>query len=159
MNVAVITRTLRADACVAFMTSVSGASRYAILTADPGAFSRDEEGAAGYEVVRLATGSLPVDGVGIAMATRRKLLGWARSGSRVGRLVESVARGMVRVRRRVARPSRAPATTSSRNDQLYEKLTAINQEERIDNIYVFDLFDLPTALDFSDEFNARVLVR
>ncbi len=158
MNVAVITRSLRAAACVEYMASASGSPRYIILTADPGAFDSERQ-TANFEIMRLSPGSLPIDRIGLVMATRRKFLRWARSGSRFGELVESAARRVKALLRGGSVLKPVDDVSPAGRRPLYDRLVEINSDEPIEQIFVFDLFDLPAVLAFGGDFDINVVVR
>lgn len=96
--------------------------------------------------------------------TRRALARWSRSGSKLGDLIGRIGRSIEQETRRL--PFNPMSLTMGRSEQvtgdlhpIVEQLESIGRTHHIDTIAVFDLFDLPPALDFAQGRDLDVLVR
>ncbi len=160
--VAVITQTLRMAACLDFINSVGDDSAVTIFTGDPGAFKSADLPAGVSVVSASAPEPLLTDPVRLRRVVRRRLLQWMRSGSGIGRFTEKAAKTLSRILRPVRYPGTPrPGTVANQptNSYLVSELESLHQTESLTIIAVFDLFDLPSVLEFSARSGVRVVVR
>lgn len=153
---------------MAYVLANPGSGRPVVLTTDVRAFGRSEGDLV--EVVEIGDQSVPSSGLTIeASRIRRRVAEWSRNGSSLGLRVERLHRQLqwrLRHIRRLpiayrqwlaARESRSGRDL--RNPNLLSKLEVLHSETPIDQIAVFDLFDLPTVLRFSSSRDVEVVVR
>ncbi len=154
LTVGVVGQTMRGLYCQAHFAA-HGAAPAVILTDDPGAFA-DWDPPLGVEVV-------PIEGVNVALhqklgsRLRRKAIEWLRSGSVVGARVEEAIR-----RLRPAHSGKAigfVGADAPLRRGLVAQLQTLHEASGIAQIVVFDVFDLPSVLDFSDRTGVPVVVR
>lgn len=160
--VAVITQTLRIDACIDFTNAIGDESTITIFAGDPGAF----QGAAlpyGTSVMSASDPDLLfTDPVRLKRVGRRRLLVWMRSGSRIGRVSERAARKLLGFLRPVKDPStQKPGGFANQptNSYLVAELESLHAKRALSIIAVFDVFDLPSVLEFAALTGVRVIVR
>lgn len=161
--VAVMTQTLRVDACIGYLTSLLDSTPshgIVVFTADPGAL----EPIAGVTIRSTQTPlSVLTDSSARRQVFRRRLLGWTRSGSSMGRSFEKAVRRFVAATRRSGDVSRTGEPTGSIdhpiNQHLVNEIAALHAGLPLQQIVVFDLFDLPTVLPFAREAGIPVVVR
>jgi hypothetical protein len=161
---ALISQPLRANYCKAYVDRCDGA---VILTSDPSAFDDLD---LGLETHVLAVSPLP-ELVPSKRLTRSRLFRTvverARRGSRVGRWAEMTAkrfawrlryvdRALLLARRRRQAPS---DPESLRSSAIYQALLGEAANDGFQQLVVFDVFDLPIALQFGDDNGMDVLVR
>ena len=161
---ALISQPLRANYCKAYVDRCDGA---VILTSDPSAFDDLDLGP---ETHVLAV-SPPPELVPSKRLTRsrmfRAVVARARRGSRLGRWAERTAkrfawrlryvdRALLLTRRRRQAPSDPGSIQSS---AIYQTLLSEAATEGFQQLVVFDVFDLPVALQFGDDHGLDVLVR
>jgi len=95
----------------------------------------------------------------------RSVLHRARSGSRLGVWVEHVLKDVARLLRRLSevmprrRGFQQTAELSIRSSMMYAKLVEEHASSPIQQLIVFDVFDLPVALTFAEDHQVDVLVR
>lgn len=164
-QVATISQTLRAFHCHVYMRD--GMDEQIILTTDPAAFAGLDFAAP----TRIVATTPPPELLPAARLNRtrvfRRMLSWARSGSAFGRWLEDTAKHFVARFRRW--PSSTPnggfptgavvSTAALESSDMYLRLVEEHEVGPIDRIVVFDLFDLPVVLRFSDRHEVEVLVR
>ncbi|REK18104.1 MAG: hypothetical protein DWQ40_08780 [Actinobacteria bacterium] len=156
MKVALITQTLRANACAAYIAA-DDAHDYVIFTGDPGAFAQFD--LPDTTLVNATSASPAVmDPTRASQAARRHLLAWMRGGTRVGRLAERVARKVRSLWRQTDETMRE-AQAHPLNSYLIDRLAVLEEAEGVEELVVFDVFDLPTALAFRGTSAIRLLVR
>lgn len=161
-TVAVITQTLRLNACLDFINSVGDDTAVTIFTGDPGAFNSAELPEGTSIMSASAPEPLLTDTVRLRRVGRRRLLEWMRSGSGIGRFSEKAARKLLGLVRPVKEPeSQQPGSVADQptNAYLIEQLDSLHAAGTLSTIAVFDVFDLPTVLEFSTRSGVRVIVR
>jgi len=143
-----------------------GSDDGAIFTTNPSAFAKF-----GFTVpTRLVSVSPPAELLPAAHLVRtrvlRSALEKARSGSKVGAGIERTFKQLARRLRSLdgispSRRRRAPQIdpASLRSSALYLRLEDEHRHSPIDRIVVFDVFDLPVALAFTETHDIEVLVR
>lgn len=160
--VAVITQTLRIDACIAFVNSIADHSTVTIFTGDPGAF-KEAHLPDGTSVLSASPSDLLLADPGrLRKVGRRRLLEWMRSGSRIGRLSEKAARRLLRMVRPVRDTSgQNPGVVANQptNSYLIRELESLHETRVLSTIAVFDVFDLPSVLTFAARTGVHVIVR
>lgn len=154
LRVGVIGQTMRGAYCRSYFADTND-SRAVVFTDDTGAFA-DWVPAPGIEVVRILDGSVPRHEK-LRRRLRRRAIEWLRSGSMVGTRAEAAIR-------RLRPPPRIEPTTGVAADAplrpgLISQLDALHEASAIDEIVVFDLFDLPSVLEFSARARVPVMVR
>jgi hypothetical protein len=162
-QVALISQTMRAGHCHAYMSAEDGDT--VILTSNPSAFADFDLGGR----TRLIPINPPPELLPPANLARtrlfRSILARARSGSRFGRWLERSAKKVARRIRPLDRSGEqeAPRQTleldSVRASDIYQRLMEEHGKSTIDRLVVFDVFDLPVALVFADDHNVDVVVR
>ena len=165
-TVAVLTQTLRTPQCLAFLESRDGQYHGTILLGNIGVVaSAHVPKNFGAQDIRRREKPLPSAALATTKA-RALVLAWAQGGSTVGKRIEKVTKGVLWRLRYVDRISiirRIIASNSKKQGEvsveLFGRLREIQQHERIDEVIVFDLYDLPTAVKFGEEFGVVVLVR
>ena len=164
-RLALISQTLRADYCQAYMNDdpVEGA----VLTARPAAFTELEFSAQ----TRVIAVNPPPELLPARHITQdrvfRSFLRQARSGSRLGPWLERAAKWFARHLRQLRAPlrlrRRPPGQEinegSIRTSAMYAKLLEEHNSRAIDQLVVFDVFDLPVALTFAEDHQIELLVR
>ena len=166
--VAAITQPLRAAKCATFLSTHGRDRSFTVLTGSPGSFDLVE--LPDSTDVRFVAPSPDVLPTGRLFAGRltQAVINWARSGSTLGIRVERWIRAILwrlRYLDRFAvlflgrRRSRAPADIRLRNSPVLDELRSIQEDDPIESIIVFDLFDLPACLEFAEEHDIEVLVR
>jgi hypothetical protein len=154
LKVGVIGQTKRDKYCRSYFAQAAPAPAV-VLTDDPGAFS-DWARPSGVEVVGIIDDRVrPAEK--LRRRTRRRALEWMRSGSAGGARVEQAMRRL-RPRPRTVSSERVGAAEPLRHG-LIAQLNALHERTGIEEIVVFDLFDLPSVLEFSARTEVRVLVR
>lgn len=154
LTVGVIGQTMRGAYCRAHFT-VPGNAPAVILTDDPGAFA-DWEAPPGVGVVAIDDDSVSLHQK-LRRRLRRRAIEWLRSGSVAGARAEKAIRRL-RPTPRVEMTPSVGADSSSRHG-LITQLHAIHEATAIGQIVVFDVFDLPSVLEFSDRTGVSVVVR
>lgn len=102
---------------------------------------------------------------GIWLELRESLIAWSRSGTRAslvaGNLARRVRRGWLRAMSSIrSRPTIDTEASLDRSSaSLMKALNEIHRNTPITRIVVFDLFDLPVALDFATAHDVEVTVR
>ena len=156
---------MRASHCVAYLNTED--SRHTVLTSDPAAFA-SYEFAGGIRVVKVTP---PPELLPTAKLARshwfQRALARARAGSGFGRWLERTVKRLVwRLRyfdrlTILIRREKSPLVSggSVRNSSMYQQLAEEHESEPIDKIVVFDVFDLPVGLGFSQDHDLEVLVR
>jgi hypothetical protein len=154
LTVGVIGQPMRGAYCRALFTAAGNAPAV-ILTDDPGAFADWDLPP---EVGVLA---IDDDSVGryqkLRRRFRRRAIEWLRSGSVVGARTEEAIRKMRPVRN-LEMTGGAGADAPLRRG-LITQLDSIHESSAIGQIVVFDLFDLPSVLEFSNRTGVPVVVR
>jgi len=162
VTVAVITQTLRINACIDFINSIGDHPAVTIFTGDPGAF-KDADLPVGTSVVSASAPELLLtDTVRLKLIGRRRLLEWMRSGSSLGRLAERAARKLLGLVRPVKDPSpQNPGAVANQptNTYLIGELDSLHETKVLSTIAVFDVFDLPSVLAFAARTGVHVVVR
>lgn len=164
-SVAMISQGLRAEHCKAYIDQNPG--RWLVLTTSPREFEEWDV----YDDVEVSGARPPGDLLpsrGLTF-TRwyRSIVRWARSGSALGQIIERVARSakaLLRRQRKVTVPTagdrvRPVVVNDLRLSGSFQRLLAEDRTESISLLVVFDVFDLPVALEFSRETGVEVLVR
>ncbi len=164
-QVAVISQTLRALHCYAYMRD--SLNEQVILTTDPSAFA-DLHFPSSTRIVPTTPPRELLPGSRLFRTrVQRRMLSWARSGSALGRWLEHATKGLVAWLRRHS--SSVPyrdshndtmlPNTALESSDLYLRLVKEHQMEQIERVIVFDLFDLPVVLLFSEKYQVDVVVR
>jgi hypothetical protein len=145
---------MRSAYCRAHFTAPGNAPAV-ILTDDPGAFADwDLPPGVGVEAIDDGTVALHQK---LRRRLRRRAIAWFRSGSVVGARAEKAIRRL-RPAHRVEMPGGVGADVPPRRG-LITQLHAIHEASAIGQIVVFDVFDLPSVLEFSDRTGVPVEVR
>lgn len=164
-EVALISQTLRAGHCRAYF--LQSGQDPTILTSNPSAFSEFELS----ESTKLITVNPPPELISPAHLARSRIfrgtLDRVRSGSKFGTWLERTVKRLVGVFRPVVRAQGANQSErageidveSLRSSTIYVKLQEEHNSRPIDRLVVFDVFDLPVALAFAEEYAVGVLVR
>lgn len=164
-NVALISQTLRADHCMAYIERHS--ADWVILTSNPTAMLRTGRAATEMEILSASPPPHILSASELNRSRRyRRALTWARSGSKVGRWVEGSARWLLRNLRQVntrgsTTPDQLPEVVDGdvRESEMFRLLVLRHGARPLHEIVVFDVFDLPVALAFAHDFDVEVLVR
>ena len=154
LTVGVIGQTMRGAYCQAYFTASSNAPAV-ILTDDPGAFA-DWDIPPGVAVVAIDDGGVALHQQ-LRRRIRRRAIAWLRSGSGVGARAEKVIRRL-RPAPRVEVTGGVGVDSPPRSG-LITQLHTIHEASAIGQIMVFDVFDLPSVLEFSDRTGVPVVVR
>jgi hypothetical protein len=152
--VGVIGQTMRSAYCQAHFTA-PGIAPAVILTDDPGAFA-DWDLPPGVGVVVMNDGTVALHQK-LRRRLRRRAIAWLRRGSVVGARAEKAMRRL-RPAHRAEMPGRVGADAPPRRG-LITQLHTIHEASAIGQIVVFDVFDLPSVLEFSDGTGVPVVVR
>lgn len=159
---ALMSQTLRADECLAFIGG--NQDSWTLITAD-----RRWVASAGLPATtRVVLVESTLTGVRdrARAGLRRSILGWARSGSRLGAAVEQTVRRAKRAfTRSVTYEPFDSDQSSSSNDrmeahtgQLVDLLESAHSEDPIIELAVFDVFDLPAAFAFAVSHDVPVAI-
>lgn len=163
--VAIISQALRASHCYAYLNRMDG--ERVILTSDPSAFDGFDLGA----TTRVVSVSPPPELLPSSRLIRarifRSILDRARSGSRLGRWLERTIKRFAWRLRYLDRfvlvlrrgQTREFTETSIPKSALYATLAEEHENGQIGQIVVFDVFDLPVALGFSEGHGVDLKVR
>ncbi|CAN5868316.1 hypothetical protein BH23ACT4_BH23ACT4_11730 [soil metagenome] len=154
LTVGVIGQTMRGAYCRAHFAA-PGTAPAVILTDDPGAFS-DWEPVPGVEILPIADNSVALQQK-VRRRLRREVVEWLRSGSVVGAQAEKLIR-RVRPAPRVGVNFGVGADAPLRQG-LITQLHTLHEASAIGQIVVFDVFDLPSVLKFSDLTGVPVVIR
>ena len=164
-RVALISQTLRAQHCHAYMND--GSEEGVILTSNPSAFADFEFDTSTLLIaVNPPAALLPAAHL-VQTRIFRSALERARSGSRFGASLERMVKWLARRLRHQRRLGplgrhRHPQEMdelSIRHSAMYAKLEEQHRSSRIDQLVVFDVFDLPVALAFAEDYHIELLVR
>ena len=162
---ALISQPLRVAHCVAYLDDGTGDN--VVLTADPAVFA-EVEFASPTRVVVVTPPAELLPTVRLARGRLyRRLVDMARSGSELGRRLERFAKRIMwrlryfdrlvilKRRRKPPQLTREAVQTSS----SYRELVEEHVRRPFDKVVVFDVFDLPVAMEFADTYAIEVLVR
>lgn len=164
-QVAMISQPLRSAHCHAYLRDTNGDQ--VILTSDPSTFDRYEFSPR-VRIMEVTPPPQLLPSRHLARARRYRLLvERSRRGSSIGRRLETIAKSLVQRLRRlnmlgIAHPSnetRSIDLAELRTSAMYARLEVEHDAGPIDRIVVFDVFDLPVALEFAEEHDVDVLVR
>lgn len=163
-TVAVLGRPLRADYCETYLRELEdSASDLLVIVARP-----DDVDLTGLTDVVVLTGLDLGDRVleGLRARTRSGLIRWMRSGSTIGMRVERALKPVLsRARKRVSSPpspgeaAAMEGSVASGPRNLIQLLEHAADRGEIDVIAVFDVFQLPAAMEYADGHSASVVVR
>lgn len=162
-QVALISQTLRAGHCQAYMDAHPGDNL--ILTPDPSVFAEVPL----EDSITVVAANPPPELLPRTNLARtrifRSALTKARGGSSLGQWLERNAKHAVRRVRRFRKTTRPvsprPALDERtiRSSEMYHVLVEQHSLLAIDRLVVFDVFDLPVALAFAQDHDIEVLVR
>ncbi|HJS71774.1 MAG TPA: hypothetical protein VJ858_03525 [Acidimicrobiia bacterium] len=162
---ALISQPLRVLHCLAYLDD--GSDDNVVLTANPAVFA-EVKFASPTRVVAVSPPTELLPTVRLARGRLyRRLVDMARSGSELGRRLERFAkRIMWRLRyfdrlvilKRRRKPQQL-TQEAVQNSSLYRELVEEHMKRPFDKLIVFDVFDLPVAMEFSDTYAVEVLVR
>ncbi len=164
--VGVMSQGLRAAQCAAYFSEQPDGQNALILTSNVAVFESMKLPPQ-VSVTPMSPEQSPVPSTKAAASNlRSRIILWARSGSRFGRGVERVARQFVRVWRRAdellfikrLRRNHTDAGAASRPAVL-SALQRVHHVEPITLLVVFDLYDLPTVMEFGAQSGIPVVVR
>lgn len=162
---ALISQPLRAIHCAAYLDDRTEDN--VVLTANPAVFAEVEFASS----TRVVAVSPPAELLPTARLARgrlyRKLVATARAGSEWGRRLEKLAKRVVWRLRYVDRfvilkRRRKPpplSTEALQTSSLYRELVTEHTKKPFDRVVVFDVFDLPVAMEFAATYGVEVLVR
>lgn len=162
---AIMTQPMRAPYCRAYLARADF-TRAIVLVGERGVFTSDELPP---RVEIRFVDNKTIYGSSLTRVwarARGRLAGLSHSGSGPGRLVGRVGRAAERLARRVRRAS-SPTTSPGKDararpasyDPIAAELESIDRTHPITRIVVFDVFDLPSALEFASGRDIVVLVR
>lgn len=168
--VALLGQPLRADYCLAFLEGHPDLE--CVIVTSSGVSLQDHPDGSGVRVIgrdalaELAEVGEPQDYV---ERLRLRFVAWTRSGSKLGLTAGRVARSVQRLLRRFSfsqPPRPGPNIDHGANQdfpaakqRLIEVLEVIDRDDPIESLVVFDLFDLPGAIEFAETRGIEVSVR
>ncbi len=179
IRIAVITQGLRAQECATYLNNSNNENERVIIICSNKAIFDNETLPENLEILEYkSTQKFGRNDLPLFVASKQRIKQFTRGGSDSGVRIERFLNSLIWRMRYAYRASEVFFNfvfifrrkvkskllgqrnwTPPRYQSLMEELLTISEENQLDEILVFDLFDLPTVLDFVGEQAIEVKVR